>query len=117
MSPKAVKRRCFGQKFRRRRQCFEKQAKKGNFNIFLEHFDKKNAFFGKTNPPPPPPLVYIGAKGAVRKILGNKEGHFGSAGGRIPDEEGVPPPYIHPCLYFSPIIKIGIKDGFEQSTN
>ena len=48
-------------------------------------------------------LISIGAKGAFRKILGSvgqkwisekvpKGGPFGLAGGRIPEEGGLPPP-------------------------
>ena len=62
---------------------------------------KKSRFFGARSPSK---LVYIGAKGAFRKILGSvgqnwisekvsKGGPFGSAGGRIPEGGGgVPPP-------------------------
>ena len=57
-------------------------------------------FFGAGSPSK---LVYIGAKGAFRKILGSvgqkwisekvsKGGPFGSAGGRIPEGRGVRPP-------------------------
>ena len=57
---------------------------------------KKLRFFGARSPSK---LVYIGAKGAFRKILGSvrqkwisekvsKGGPFGSAGGRIPDGGG-----------------------------
>ena len=60
----------FWQKFLRRRQIFEKKTvKKGVFRHFLKNFDKKIAFiFGARSPSK---LVYIGAKGAFRKILGS----------------------------------------------
>ena len=77
----------FWQSFLRRRQIFEK------------FWQKNSIFFGARSPSK---LVYIGAKGAFRKILGSvgqkgisekvsKGGPFGSAGGRIP-EVGRPPP-------------------------
>ena len=80
--------------FLRRRQIFKKTVKKAVFGHFLKIFDKKNrVFFGARSPSK---LVYIGAKGAFRKILGSvgqkwisdkvsKGGPFGSAGGRIPE--------------------------------
>ena len=57
-------------------------------------------FFGARSPSK---IAYIGAKGAFRKILGSvgqkwisekvsKGGPFGSAGGQIPEGEGVRPP-------------------------
>ena len=70
------------------------------FGHFLKKILTKNSvFFGARSPSK---LVYIGAKGAFRKILGSvcekwisekvsKGGPFGSAGGRIP-EGGRPPP-------------------------
>ena len=69
---------------------------------------KKSRFFGARSPSK---LVYIGAKGAFRKILGSvgqkwisekvsKGGPFGSAGGRIPEGGGggvrFPPPKSAP---------------------
>ena len=82
-----------------RRICLKKQSKKAVFGHFLKNVDKKIAFFGARSTSK---LVYIGAKGAFRKILGSvgqkgisekvsKGGPFGSAGGRIP-EGGRPPP-------------------------
>ena len=79
---------------------FEKTVKKAVFGHFLKNFDKQiGFFFGASSPSK---LVYIGAKGAFRKILGSvgqkwisekvsKGGHFRSAGGRIPDGGGSPP--------------------------
>ena len=65
-------------------------------------------FFGARSPSK---IAYIGAKGAFRKILGSvgqkwisekvsKGGPFGSAGGQIPEGEGVrpPPPPLNPPL-------------------
>ena len=82
----------FWQNFLRRRQISEKTVKK--------------AVFGARSPSK---LVYIGAKGAFRKILGSvgqkwisekvsKGGPFGSAGGRIPKGGGGvrPPPKSAP---------------------
>ena len=40
----------------------------GFFGHFLENFDKKTRFFGARSPSK---LVYIGAQGAFRKILGS----------------------------------------------
>ena len=61
---------------------------------------KSRFFFGARFPSN---LVYIGAQGAFRKILGSvgknwisekvsKGGPFGSTGGRIPEGGGRPPP-------------------------
>ena len=79
------------------------------FGHFLKNFDKKIA--GARSPSK---LVYIGAEGAFRKILGSvgqkwisekvsKGGPFGSAGGRIPEGGGgrppnAPPPPLNPPL-------------------
>ena len=97
------------QKFLRRRQIFEKTVKKAVFGHFLKNFDKKIAFFFGARSPSK--LVYIGAKGAFRKILGSvgqkwisekvsKGGPFGSAGGRIPEKgasaPSPPPPKSAP---------------------
>ena len=77
----------------------KKQVEKDFFGHFLENFDKKNrVFFGARSPSK---LVYIGAKGALRKILGwvgkkwislkvPKGGPFGLARGQMP-ERGRPP--------------------------
>ena len=62
----------------------------------MESFDQKISVFSARAPPSK--VVYIGAKGAFRKILGSvgqkwiylkvaKGGLFGSAGGRIPKEK------------------------------
>ena len=91
-SSEAVKIRYFGQIF-----C-------AFFRHFLENFDKRSRFFGTRSPSS---LVYIGANGAARYILGSV-GHnwtslkvsnrepFGSKGGRIPEETAstlpLPPP-------------------------
>ena len=58
----------FWQSFLRRRKIFEKTVKKAVFGHFLKNFDKKIAFFGARSPSK---LVYIGAQGAFRKILGS----------------------------------------------
>ena len=61
---------------------------------------KKSRFFGARSPSK---LVYIGAIGAFRKILGavgqrwisekvSKGGPFGSAGGRLRERKRPPPP-------------------------
>ena len=63
-SPKALKRRCF-------RQIFEKSQKKPFLGIFWKILTKKLHFFWRALPPSK--LVYIGAKGAFRKILGSVE--------------------------------------------
>ena len=87
---------------------------------------KKSRFFGARSPSK---LVYIGAKGAFRKILGSvgqkwisekvsKGGPFGSAGGRIPEGGGgerpppppPPPPKSAPDIYiYSYIFGIHIQ--------
>ena len=84
--------------FLRSRQIFEKKTiKKAFFGHFLKKFYKKIAFFWRVRSPSE--LVYIGAVGAFRKILGSvgqkwisekvsKGGPFGSAGGRIPEGGG-----------------------------
>ena len=46
----------------------KKTVKKAVFGHFLKNFDKKLRFFGARSPSK---LVYIGAKGAFRKILGS----------------------------------------------
>ena len=85
------------QNFLRHRQIFEKTVKKAVFGHFLKNFDKKIAFFFGARSPSK--LVYIGAKGALRKTLGSvgqkwisekvsKGGPFGSAGGQIPEGGG-----------------------------
>ena len=51
-----------------RRQISEKTVKKAVFGHFLKNFDKKSRFFGARSPSK---LVYIGAEGAFRKILGS----------------------------------------------
>ena len=76
----------FWPSYLRRRQNFEKTG-------------QKLRFFGARSPLK---LVYIGAKGVFRKNLGpppkmvisnsTKGGPFKLAGGRIPEERGVPPP-------------------------
>ena len=91
----------------RRRQSFEKQTQKGIFEQFLENFDQKNVFFFGARSPLK--LVYIGAKGVFRKILGSvtknesqnstKGGPFGSARGRIPEEGVFAPPKPNLLLY------------------
>ena len=71
-----------------------KRPKKCVFRLFLKIFNQKIAFFSARAPPSK--LVFIGAEGAFRKILGSvcqkwisqnssKGGPFGSAGGRIPE--------------------------------
>ena len=55
--------------FLHRRQIFEKIVKKVVFGHFLKNFDKKIAFFFGAGSPSK--LVYIGAEGAFRKILGS----------------------------------------------
>ena len=89
----------------RRRQIFKKTVKKAVFGHFLKNFDKKKCvFFGARSPSK---LVYIGAEGAFRKILGSvrqkwisekvsKGGPFGSAGGRIPEGGASAPPPPRP---------------------
>ena len=104
----------FWRNFLRRREIFEKRVKKAVFGHCLKNFDKKNRFFLARAPPPN--LVYIGAKGAFRKILGSvgqkwisekvsKGGPFGSAGGRIPEggkgSVRPPPPPLNPPLQCS----------------
>ena len=59
---------CYRQIFSAAGNFLKKQVKKAVFGHFLENFDKKNAFFGARSPSN---LVYIGAKGAFRKILGS----------------------------------------------
>ena len=55
--------------FLRCRQIFEKTVKKAVFGHFLKNFDKKKSrFFGARSPSK---LVYIGAAGAFRKVLGS----------------------------------------------
>ena len=91
----------------------KKQVKKAVFVHFLENFHKKNrVFFGARSPSN---LVYIGAEGAFRKILGSvsqkwisekvlKGGPFGSAGGRIPEREWSKkptPPHLYPPVLSS----------------
>ena len=91
----------FWQYFLRRRQIFEKTVKKQKKAV------KKQ--FARS----PSKLVYIGAEGPFRKILGSvgqkwisekvsKGGPFGSAGGRIPERERPPPsprpPPLNPPL-------------------
>ena len=84
---------------------FWKNSQKAVFGNFLKNFDKKIAFFFGARSPSK--LVYIGAEGAFRKILGSvrqkwisekvsKGGPFGSAGGRIPEGGGVRPPPTRP---------------------
>ena len=62
-SPKALKRRCFGQIFCAAGKFLKKQVKKQFFVFghFLETLDARS----------PSKLVYIGAKGVLRKILGS----------------------------------------------
>ena len=50
-------------------KILKKQVKKGVFSHFLENFDQKIAFFLARAPPSN--LVYIGAEGAFRKLLGS----------------------------------------------
>ena len=82
---------------------------------------KKLRFFGARSPSK---LVYIGAKDAFRKILGSvgqkwisekvsKGGPFGSAGGRIPEGGGRPPPTLNPPLLYDNI-KLVFKWKFES---
>ena len=72
-------------------------SQKSRFWALFEKFWQKNSVFFCARSPSK--LVYIGAKGAFRKILGSagqkwisekvsKGGPFGSAGGRIPEGEG-----------------------------
>ena len=74
----------------------KKQSKKPFLGTFLKIVTKKLRFFGARSPSK---LVYIGAEGAFRKILGSvrqkwisekvsKGGPFGLAGGRIPGGGG-----------------------------
>ena len=111
--------RLFWQNFLRRRQIFEKTVKKNRFWALFEKFWQKNCvFFGARSPSK---LVYIGAEGAFRKILGSvrqkwisekvsKGGPFGSAGGRIPEGGGggvrppAPPPPLNPPLSSSVLL-------------
>ena len=85
---RAVKKTLFCRKLLRR-QIFEKIGQKSSFLALLENVDKKIPFFWRALPLTK--LVYIGAKGAFRKILGPvdqksisekvpKGGPFGSAG-------------------------------------
>ena len=89
---------------------FWKNSQKSRFWALLEKIWQKNrVFFGARSPSK---LVYIGAKGAFRKILGSvgqkwisekasKGGPFVSAGGRIPKggrPHPPPPPPLNPPL-------------------
>ena len=87
---------------------WKKKVKKPFLGTFWKILTKKNrVFFGARSPSK---LVYIGAKGAFRKILGSvgqqwisekvsKGGPFGSAGGRIPEgEASAPLPPLNPPL-------------------
>ena len=69
---RALPKHCFGPilwlNFPRGRQIFEKTVKRAVFWHFLKNFDKKSRFFGARSPSN---LVYIGAQGAFRKILGS----------------------------------------------
>ena len=115
---RALPKHCFApflaQNFLRRRQIFEKTVKKAVFGHFLKNFDKKIAFFFGARSPSK--LVYVGAKGAFRKILGSvgqkwisekvsKGGPFGSAGGRIPKGKGVRPPPPAPSPLNPPLLQ------------
>ena len=88
---------------------------------FLKNFDKKSRFFGARSPSK---LVYIGAKGAFRKILGSvgqkwlsekvsKGGPFGSTGGRIPKgrrASAFPRPWAYPFWLFT--MSYGMRESF-----
>ena len=50
-----------------RRQTIEKIGHKAVFGLFLENFDQKLPFFGARSPSK---IIYIGSKGAFRKISG-----------------------------------------------
>ena len=63
LSMKRVKRPCFGQNFCPAGKSLKKQAKKGFFWHFLEIYD----FSARAHPSK---LVYIGAKGALKKVWG-----------------------------------------------
>ena len=84
----------FWPNFLRRTQIFEKTGKKAVFGQFSENDDKKIVFFGARSPAK---LVYIGAKGAFRKILGSinqkwKSQNSTKAGGHISERVKVRPP-------------------------
>ena len=100
----ALPKHCFAPilaKFSAPQANFWKNSQKSRFWALFEKVWQKNCvFFGARCPPK---LVYIGAEGAFRKILGSvrqkwisekvsKGGPFGSAGGRIPEGGGVRPP-------------------------
>ena len=89
----------------------KKQSKKPFFWHFLKNVDKKIAFFFGARSPSK--LVYIGAQGAFRKIVGSVGqkwisekvsvgGPFGSSRGRIPEGGGgggwASPPPLNPPL-------------------
>ena len=91
-SRKALKRPWFGQILKKK-----KQAKKVIFRNFLETFDQKSHFGARS----PLKLIYIGAEGAYRKLLGSltKDGYLkrGNPLGRqgvesLGKEASVPPP-------------------------
>ena len=67
-SPKVLKRCCFGQTFCTADNFFFEKTGQKVFGHFLENFDKKIAFLLARAPPQ---SLYIGAKGAFRKILGS----------------------------------------------
>ena len=117
----------FWQNFLRRRQIFEKNSQKSRFWALFEKFWQKNSvFFGARSPSK---VVYIGAKGAFRKILGSvgqkwisekvsKGGPFGPAGGRIPEEgASAPPPLNPPLLCVFKNLKIKGKRHLERLYN
>ena len=97
---RALPKHCFARtlaKFSAPQANFWKNSQKSRFWALFEKFWQKNrVFFGARSPSK---LVYIGAKGALRKTLGSvgqkwssekvsKGGPFGSAGGRIPEGGG-----------------------------
>ena len=100
-SPKALFCPYFGKIFCAAGKFLKKQSKKPFLNTFWKILTKKSRFFFGARSPSK--LVYIGAKGAFKKILGSvgqkwisekvsKGGPFGSAGGRISEGGGRPPP-------------------------
>ena len=97
---RALPKHCFAPilaKFSAPHANFLKTVKKAVFGHFLKNFAFFSRFFFGARSPSK--LVYVGAKGAFRKILGSvgqkwisekvsKGGPFGSAGGRIPEGGG-----------------------------
>ena len=68
-SPKALKRRCFGENFCAAGKFLKKQVKKAVFGHFLENIDKKLRFFWGALPLKV--SIYIDVEGAFRKIWGS----------------------------------------------